>query len=417
MVQNHRNIVSNLGLSIMLLLCGMGFVSMAEGQNFENVPISLRVSEVFPKDLLSGPNYTIKETVKSDGMVNIYGLDTQYGPLTVESTALLFKRVGELRALSKIEELKGTNVYMDALKASAQAPVTLAKDIVTSPVETAKGVGSGIGNFFTKVGDSITSSSPDKDKPLNAALGQAAFKREFAFKFGIDPYTSYEPLKKALDDVAWTAAGGSLTVTGAFMAIPGAGGMVVGYSRTSETMRNLVRDKTPPELDKINRAKLRGMNVADSLASLFLSSTSYGPQEKTFLVGALADMTGVKDRGIFVQKAAIECEESVALFMRLRAEMMSRYFQKAKNVDRFVSLAGVPFLLTKNGMIVGIFPLDYVAWAPAFAQKEGAISAAVEKMAGVKGKELWITGVVDPAAQTAMESKGWKVKDKVSTDF
>ena len=66
-------------------------------------------------------------------------------------------------------------------------------------------------------------------------------------------------------------------------------------------MRTLVRDKTPPELDKMNRAKLRGMNVSDSLASLFLSSTTYGPQEKTFLVGALADMTGVKDRGIFVE--------------------------------------------------------------------------------------------------------------------
>ena len=217
----------------MLLLCGMGFVSMAEGQDFQNVPISLKASEVLPKDLLSGPNYTIKETVKSDGMVNIYGLDTQYGPLTVESTALLFKRVGELRALSKIEELKGTNVYLDALKASAQAPITIAEDVVTSPVETVKGVGTGIGNFFTKVSDAVTSSSPDKDKPLNAVLGQSAFKREFAYKFGIDPYTSYEPLKKALDDVSWTAAVGGLTATGAFMAIPGGAGVVVGYSGTA----------------------------------------------------------------------------------------------------------------------------------------------------------------------------------------
>ena len=103
--------------------------------------------------------------------------------------------------------------------------------------------------------------------------------------------------------------------------------------------------------------------------------------------------------------------------MRLRAEMMGRYLEKTKNVDRFVSAAGVPLLLTKNGMIVGIFPLDYVAWTPTFAQKERGMSAAIEKMAGVKGKELWIKGTVDPAARTALESKRWKVQDKVSTDF
>jgi hypothetical protein len=198
------------------------------------------------------------------------------------------------------------------------------------------------------------------------------------------------------------------------MAIPGGVGAVVGYSGTADTMRNLVRDKTPPELEKINRQSLRSMGVDDGLANLFLSSTSYGPREKTFLVGALASMTGVSDRKIFVRLATMDCEEEVALFMRVRAELMAQYFKKMKSVDRFVSAAGVPLLLTKDRRIVGIFPLDYVAWTAGFAQKEMEVSSAIEKMQGIKGKELWIGGTVDPVARGALEAKGWKVEEKVA---
>jgi len=402
-------------LGMIFLFCGMGLVSIAKAQNFQKVPIVLQALDVLPKELVSGPNYTLKKEVRNDGFVNTYELDTVYGPLKVESTALLLKRVAEFRALSKIEELKRTSVYLEAAKKAALGPVKTATGVVTDPVGTATGVVSGIGNFFTKAYDATVSSDPNKDKALNAVLGQAAYKREFAYQFGVDPYTSYEPLQKALNDVAWTSAAGGLTLKAAFMAIPGVGGAVVGYSGTAETMRGLVRDKTPPELERINRTSLHDMKVPDSLASAFLSNNAYSPREKTFLVGALASMTGVKDRAIFIHSAATGHEEPVAMFMRVRAEMMSQYFKKTKDVDRFVSVDGVPFLLTKEGAIVGIFPLDHVAWTERFAQKVMALSDAInKKMQDVKGKELWVTGTVDPVVHEALQSKGWKVEDKVA---
>ena len=114
---------------------------------------------------------------------------------------------------------------------------------------TTTGIVSGIGNFFGKAGDAIMSSSPDKDKALNSVLGQAAFKREFAYQFGV---------------------------------------------------------------------------------------------------------------------------------------------------------------------IVGIFPLDHVAWSAGFARKEMAVSDAIDRMQGIKGKELWIAGTVDPMARSALENRGWKVEDRVA---
>jgi hypothetical protein len=414
MFQSNRIIVSGVTLAIILSLCGMRLVTTAPAQDFQTVPIVLQAEKVLPREVLSGPNYTIKETVRNDGFVNTYEMGTPYGSLKVESTGLLLKRAAELRAVAKLGELEKTNVYQNALKTAALGPVKTAEGLVTAPVETVKGVASGIGNFFAKVGDSVTSSDPDKDKPINAMLGQSAFKREFAYEFGVDPYTSFEPLQKTLDDVSWTAAVGGLTAKAAFMAIPGGAGAVVGYSGTAETMRSLVRDKTPPELEKMNRESLGKMGVDGGLASRFLSSTSYSPQDKTFLVGGLASMTGVMNRRIFVEWATTNCVEPVALFIRVRAQMMAQYFDRTRNVDRFISAGGTPLLLTKNGVIVGIFPLDHVAWTSALEGKERTISEDIKKVAGVKGKELWIGGTVDPVARGALEAKGWKVEEKLA---
>ncbi len=395
-----------------ITVCGTAFVSTAEPQDFQKVPIILRASEVLPRDFLSGPNYTVREMVRNDGFVNTYELDTQYGPLKVESTVLLLKRINELRVLSQIEDLRGKDVYLNAAKTAALGPVKTAGALVTDPVGTASGVASGIGNFFSKASAAVTSSGSQQESLTKSVLGQAASKREFANQFGVDPYTTYEPLKKALNDLAWTAAAGGLTVKAAISAIPG--GAVIGYAGTAGTLKEMVRDKTPAQLQKMNRNSLGEMGVPDGVADVFLLNASFDPYEQTLLVGELASMTGVRNRNIFIERSIGADEEPVALFLRMRAQLMGRYHGKTRSAASFVDADGVPVLLTKNGVIVGIFPLDHVAWTAGFAQKGIAVSDAIDSMKGIKGKEIWITGTVDPVARKALEEKGWKVEDRVS---
>jgi hypothetical protein len=85
---------------------------------------------------------------------------------------------------------------------------------------------------------------------------------------GVDPYTRYEPLQKELTEVSWTAAAGDLTVQAAFSAIPDVGGGVIILLVTADAMRKLVRDKTPPEIEKINRKSLYDMDVLTHLRFL-----------------------------------------------------------------------------------------------------------------------------------------------------
>jgi len=397
---------------------GAFLASSTSAQDLERTPIYLLASDELPKEILRGANYRVKETVINDGLVNSYELQTLYGPLKVEGTAFLLKRINELRALQQIEQLKGTDVYLNALEHAVTSPLKTAEELITDPVGTATDVADGISRFFSNVASSISGSTPGTGSPhqgnvVTHALGHASYKREFAYQFGIDPYTSYEPLQKGLNDIAWTATAGGLTVKASMMAIPGAAGTAIGMAGTAGSLKALVRDKTPNELRGIIQNKLWGMGVPDPLVQVFMRNPYYDLWEQTLLVGVLVNMKGVKDRKIFIEAATDADEESVAVFQRAQAQLMSLYHDRTKSVERFVDADRVPLLLTKSGMIVGIFPFDHVAWTVRASLKEKAISAALQKMDGVRGRELLITGAVNPYARKAFEDRGWRVGDRI----
>ena len=141
-----------LGALTTLCLLGSIIVSPVASQEFQKTPIVLLASEVLPKSILISPNYRIKDMVINDGLVNTYELDTLYGPVRVETTALLMKRIGELNALVKIEEIKKSNAYLKALQKAAMLPVDTAVGLVRNPVGTVEGIGSGIGRQFCRCG-------------------------------------------------------------------------------------------------------------------------------------------------------------------------------------------------------------------------------------------------------------------------
>jgi hypothetical protein len=410
MFRNLRSVV--LCMTVVLALCGSLFVSDAISEEYQRAPLLLQASDVLPQEMIVGSNYTIRATVISDGLINTYDLDTIYGPVRVESTALLLKRIGELRALAQIEQMKKSDAYVNAFKQVATGPIKTAEGLVTDPAGTVTNVVSGIGQLFSNVGSAVTSDSAYKGNVLNSASGQAAYKRQYAAQFGVDPYTNYEPLQKALTDLSWAAAAGGLTVKAAFMAIPGGAGAVVGATGSADSLTNILSDKTPPEIAIINQSALSAMGIPDASIQAFMYNNYYDPYEQTLLVNALAAMTGVADRGIYIDKAAGAFELPVAVFLRTRAQLISLYAARTRSVLRFVDANGIPVIQTKDGKIVAIFPLDYVAWTPNFAKKAESVAAAIKQMPGVSKKELWVTGIVNPIARKALEAKGWKVEER-----
>ena len=244
-------------LIVSLMAVLMASQSMAQGE-IQRLPIMLRASDILSEDILVGPGYRVKDSVLNDGFINTYEIDTVYGHLKVESTALLMTRLHEIKTLQRMEELKKSKLYKDAFIESAKGPLKTAKGLVTKPLKTVSGTVTGVGRWFSDVGRAAVSKDPYQEGVLKTAVGHAPVKRKFAYEFGVDPYSSFEPLQKSLNEIAWTATGGAFTIKAAFGAIKDRPGKAVRGAGTAAGMKMLVRDKSPSELEKINKEEIKG---------------------------------------------------------------------------------------------------------------------------------------------------------------
>ncbi len=379
---------------------------------FQQTPIKLQASEIIAKDLLQGVNYKVKENVENDGFVNIYQVETAHGELKVESTALLLIRISELRALKVLEEMSGTEEFAKGAGEAVVAPVKGAGHMVTAPVETTKGIVKGTGRFLSNVGRSITSDDPHQENVVGAALGYDATKRAYAYEFGIDPYTSFEPLSNRLGSIAKSSVAGGLTVAVGMEIAVGTDstfGMVLFIASTAESMRQLAADNPPGALQKINRKKLEELGIKKDLIKAYLSNYAYNPQEMTMFVGELETMKGVKDLDIFVSIASLASNESLALYYRLTAQLIAGYHNNVSPAARIINLFGEPLLQTKDGKVVLLSEVDYVFWTKEVGDVLNGIEIDVAKLPDVSGKEVWISGKMEDTARKAWESRGWKI--------
>lgn len=377
----------------------------------------LQAAQVLPPELLKGPNYRIDPLVLNDGLVNTYQLETKYGVLTVEGTPLLIERLNELRALDRIEKLENSEVYQKALKDGAKTPLKGAESLIDDPLVTLKSAAQGVGRWMSDIGRSISSNDPHQAGIAQTALGQASAKRAFAYDFGVDPYTRFQPLQKSLDNLGWAMAGGGLTSKVAFSLIPGMAGVVISATGTTDSMKALVRDKSPAQLDTINREKLQFMGVDETTTEAFLASQILSPQDKTIIVGELATLKGAKGRAAFIAAAAMAEDEGMALFMRYRAQMIGNYQSKEGEVDSLVKIDRSLFMKTLNGVYVGIFPIDRITYDTEMREKLDVLDREIGKQQEVRGKQLWIGGPVEIEALTLLKRQGWTVHDRLFDDL
>lgn len=372
-----------------------------------------RASELLAGKNLSGPGYRVEERVRNNGFINIYSVAVDGKSYAVAGDASMRVRLRELAALHRMEQISRTSVYKEAVKKGAMGPLRTAKGLITSPVETVKGIGSGFATFFKGVGHSMFGGASEQEEGvLKTALGFAAAKRKFAYKFGIDPYTSFPPVKARLNEISWAGVAGGLTVSAAFNAIPGPAGGVLSGTKAGDAMNRLIRDRTPAELKKVNAAKLRLMGVHDYVAELFLEHPKFSPTQKTHLIEALA-LVGAGGRQGFIQRAVLVQDETMAFFMRRWAEMIFAYHRRVSRVARIVRLGRAPFVQRPDGVLVGLFPIDHLAWTDAIARRHASNLKSIGGIPGVTGGEIWISGTISPKARQELESENWVVKDRV----
>jgi hypothetical protein len=84
-----------------------------------------RATEVLSKDLLKGPHQRVEDQVQSDGYLNDYTINSDYGEFEAFSTAMLRTRIGGIDALAELDDLSHTGRGRNCLTLGSPSTKTL----------------------------------------------------------------------------------------------------------------------------------------------------------------------------------------------------------------------------------------------------------------------------------------------------
>jgi hypothetical protein len=204
------------------------------------------------------------------------------------------------------------------------------------------------------------------------------------------------------------------------LAVPvGFAGVVFSNLSTASTLEGvwvdeLARDRTAAQIFDLNREKLGAMGADIDLTEALLVNRSYTPIDMAVIVASLDSLTGVENREIFLRRAVQVDKRPIAFFMRRHAEMLAAYQRRGAGLDRFVLLGSYPSSVTRTGRIVGIMPIDALAWT----QTTAAVlreSAADARRISPKGQvELHISGAATALAKKELQALGWRVVENTN---
>lgn len=375
-----------------------------------------KVSEILPASMIKGKHYVIRDTVVSDGYMHQYTVDSEFEEFVVTGDGALRKLIKEIEAIAVLKDMSKTDAYIDALKKAGTMPVDFAKNLVTNPIGTVTGVPKGVYRLVRNAATAVTSKrGAGQDDEIKSALAVSAYKRELAYKLGVDVYSSNEVLQEELNRFGWAGAVGSLTVTAAML--PVGGGVAVAFkgTRLSQQFNNLLKEEPPPRLRQLADKKLEEIGIAEGLRKAFLDHPQYTPRHKTVIVGCLGMLEGAGGRDSFLRYSLQAEDEETANFFQNMAETMRGYKETVSPITGIDVVPALVFARAKNGSVLIPFPLDHGVWTQ---RADAVIRTAMTRYKDAKAGspatfELWVTGTLSPLAKRSLQALGVKPVENV----
>ena len=384
-------------------------------QQVENPP-SFNAAQI-PGVKRAGENYTIRNPVRSDGVLRVYVLATPYGDYTVNGDEMLRMRINELKALAALEKVSNSESFAKALADAGLSPLKFTGQLIVNPAKTVGDTLAGVGGFFGRMNSGLNNVGKTPDDGLSDLLGVTDQRRHLAAAYGVDPYTDFPPLANKLEQLAQAAATGGLVVTGAMFAIPGGIAALVVSNLSTANMLNgigvqeVARDYTAAQILDLNRNALDKMGVEPGLRDKLLANRNYTPIDMAATVAALESMPAVQNRDAFVARAADANGRAIAYFMRRQAELLADDYRKHGGYVRFVSLASYPFVFTRDGKVMALLPIDALSWTRTTSAGFAQVTAQRKRAAPKSRGELRIAGTATKLAKRELAREGWTVHE------
>lgn len=374
-------------------------------------------SALLAPDVLKGTHHTVRDTVVTDSFFHEFDIASDYGELHAVGLSQLTTRLNEVRALASLDEVSRSEVF---LKSAGGAVVNVGRSVgkvVTDPVDSAKGIGSGVKRLGVNLGrmtkravnsvgnDSQPAGSGDSaaEGAANSVLGVSSAMRRWARKVGADPYTTNPVLHEALKSIGQIDAAGSIA-TKVVLPIP-------GIVTTAADVGDLVWGKDPEELRKINEQTLKTLGVPSADAAVFFQNRGYTLTSQTRLAVALGR---VKVRGAadYVAAAARASGEREALFFVESAELLQR-LHAAQPVTAVLGDSRA-LVAARGARAIVVLPVDYLRSSAETREAMAEIDARARAELRATSIEVQMTGRVSDRLRGEMTNIGWTLRERVA---
>lgn len=391
----------------------LGARGAAQTPGDEPVP-TLTASALLDASQRSGPHFTVAEAVETPGFYHQFTITSDFGTFNADGRSQVVVRLNEIAALAALQDVSKTGVFLAAAGNSLVNVGTGVVNAVTSPVDTAKGIGSGIKRFGINLGrrskraiDEMTDEekkAEDEASKGNAAanvakavLGVNSAMRRWAQKVGADPYTTNPTLRQALEGVAKVDAAGGIATK---LVVP-----IPAFVGTTADIGNLVWGKDPEELRKINEQRARDIGVGEVAAKALWLSNAYTLTMQTRLIAALhaVRVPGCAD---YVASAVEASTDREALFFIEGAEMLQAAHAESR-VTSILADSRTVVARRPSGEVVALLPLDWVRYSDTGAATLREMATRAKEELGATSLRLRVSGQVSERAQREYATLRW----------
>lgn len=373
------------------------------------VPPVLVARDLAPAEWLAGPDFTVDETVPTDGFYGIFTVRGQYGTVLAHGLVMLRVRVAETQALARLEETSRREAAFDGALGSAEQTVQSATQAVQNPVGTVEAVPASVGRLFCRLGSRVEerverlAGSEDASAPVGERDRLARERRALAKQLGVDPYTDNPLLSSELDKVAkWKRHGE--------VALGFATGSVSLFAGVATKTVDLVCSQPPEGVRSANRGRLTSLTPAASEKDIrsFLDNPAFTPTTQTIFVDQIEALPVASGRECLVRLAGGMDDGDQARFLIAAIQLLTAYDKRVASLSSVESRGLLAVGLAPDGTLVVPVPVDCLAWTGRLVEF-GSRSDLHETQ-----HEILITGIVTPRARHELSVRGWKLRERFS---
>ena len=394
----------------MVVLAVVGGAGAAEYET----PRSRTAKDVLPAAVAAGADYTVSDPVVADGYMYHFKVKSPYATFDATGTGALRKLEHEIWAIGQLKQVTKSEAFLKSLKDQAGKPLVFAKDVITKPGETLSGIPKGVGRLFSNASTAITNTrDPSQESAAKELLLVGSFKRDYAARFEVDPYSSNPVLQAELDKIGTAAAYGSWTASAAMIPISGPASSVITATSLSKSFNNILSTEPPSRIRVINEEKLGQMGIAPDLAKHYLDHPVFTPRQDLLLVDSLHRLGAATGRNAYLTAAMAAADEVEANFFVNMAQILRGYHEKQGPITGITMVGPLTVAQTKSGAALIPFALDHGVWTEN-ADKLSQQLKASYRAPGFNGNfEFWVTGTLSPRAKQELQARGFTVVEQV----